>query len=217
MKIAIDIETIANPEMVDCMPEPEVAIGNLKDPEKIREKISEAKRKQVESMALNPFHGRICSYAWYGETGGGYEAMDSVCDAEELRIINVILSQLTFTGNESPKIITWNGFDFDIPFIAKRCMILNAPIPTGFVGFKYFLKKYDVDSHCDLMKEMTGWNGHLKLDTVSKILFGESKISVDFTKFSDLILSGNSSEIGIYNQKDCELTYKIYERFIKFY
>lgn len=40
MDLVIDIETIPNSGMIDRLPEVEVKTGNLKDPEKIAEKIA---------------------------------------------------------------------------------------------------------------------------------------------------------------------------------
>ena len=46
MIITLDIETVPNADIIPFLPEPEVKLGNLKDPMKIAEKKAEAKPKK---------------------------------------------------------------------------------------------------------------------------------------------------------------------------
>ena len=52
-RLALNIETAVNKHRLHLLPEPEVALGNLKDPYKIEEKIAETKRKQLEMLAID--------------------------------------------------------------------------------------------------------------------------------------------------------------------
>jgi predicted PolB exonuclease-like 3'-5' exonuclease len=215
--ISIDIESIPNLDLIGSLPEPEVALGNTKDPEKIKAKIEEAKKEQIDKMGLNPFFARVCSFATWGdiEENCGFKVIDQdISDASEINLITHALHFFCAGPTTSPVIITWNGHNFDIPFLFKRAMLLQMDLPSGLCGMSYFCRKYQHASHIDLMQELCGWNGHLKLDTASKMILGESKADhADFSKFIDIIKSGDGdSEIGVYNLKDAELTWNIYKR-----
>jgi DNA polymerase elongation subunit (family B) len=214
---AIDIETISNIAMVDCLPEPE-APGNIKDPAKIAAAIEEKRRKQIDQMALSPLFGRICAYSTWGSLGGGYDVIDEVSDSAEIGLIERALEHLCITGDSMPEICTWNGFNFDIPFLFKRAMILKVALPSGCPGGKFFMKKYQTAPHCDVAQELCNWQtgAYMSLDVAASVILGEKKLDHDFTKFIELIESGKGEEIGIYCMKDSELTYRIYEEVAKY-
>lgn len=210
MKFAFDIETVPNLNLIDALPEVEVKCGNLKDPEKIREKVEEAKKEQVSKMALSPFFGRICSYSFYGPEIECFHTVDEISDVSEIELVNEIFEQLKCTPTSSPYVITWNGVTFDFPFLFKRAMLLKVEPKCN--GLSFWTKKYTHAPHCDLMQELTGWNhDHLKLNVAANTILGKSKIDSDATKFIQLIESGRSEEIGIYNLMDSELTFNIHE------
>ena len=65
MQYALDVETIPNMDIVADMPEPEVKTGNLKDPEKIAEKVKQARKKAEDRMALSPLTGRVAAFSFW--------------------------------------------------------------------------------------------------------------------------------------------------------
>ena len=71
MFYAFDIETMPDSSKTGSLPEPEVKLGNLKDPAKIAEKVAEARAEQVAKMALNPLYGRICGAVFVAENTSG--------------------------------------------------------------------------------------------------------------------------------------------------
>jgi predicted PolB exonuclease-like 3'-5' exonuclease len=207
---AFDIETVPNLNLIDSLPEPEVAIGNLKDPDKIAEKIKAAKEKQVSNMALSPFYGRICSYSFFGPEIQRYHTVDEISDAAEIELINEIFDQLKNGESYNQYIITWNGMKFDFPFVFVRAMLLR--IEPKCNGLSFWTKKYTHAPHCDMMQELTLWsNEHKSLNNAASSILGKKKIDIDCTKFLDMINEGKSAEIGIYNLMDSELTFNIHE------
>jgi predicted PolB exonuclease-like 3'-5' exonuclease len=211
--IALDIETIPNVDKIAALTEPEVLTGNLKDPLKIEEKIKQAKEKQIDRMALNPFYGRICSFAVRGENFREVRVMDEISDANEIDIIRDSLGYFQTSSINYPSIITWNGVEFDLPFLFKRAWLLNVELPTGCPALKYFTKRHSNVPHCDLAKEFCGWSSekYLSLGEAAGIKFGEGKAKIDVTQFRQMILDGKQAEIGVYNLKDAELTYRLYK------
>jgi DNA polymerase elongation subunit (family B) len=211
--IAFDIETIPNVDKILSLPEPEVLIGNIKDTFKIENKIKQSKEKQIERMALNPFYGRICSFAIWGEMVREVRVMDKISNANEIEIIRDALGYLQTSSINYPSIVTFNGMEFDFPFLFKRAWILDIEIPNGCPSVKYFTKRYSDVPHCDLAKELCGWSSgkYISLDEAAGVKFGEEKVKIDVTQFTQMILDGKQNEIGIYNLKDAELTYRLYK------
>jgi DNA polymerase elongation subunit (family B) len=211
---ALDIETIPNVDLIDYLPEPDISFGNIKDPEKIKEKIVAAKQKTIEKMALSPLYGRICSFAIFGdvEYGGFFKVMNEISDAEEIGLITEIFNSISICGETTNRIITWNGFAFDFPFIFKRAAILKIQLPTNCPGLRFWCKKYQMENHCDLMQELGGWSieNRISLNEASKIFLGKTKEDMDYSKFPELIKTGKGNLIGLYNLKDSEFTYDLY-------
>jgi DNA polymerase elongation subunit (family B) len=206
--IAFDIETIPNNALIGSLPEPEVALGNLKDPEKIKEKIAQEKQKQVERMGLSPLYGRICSFSFFGENEKTFQTIKVSNDAEEIELINAIFAKLSTSSD----IITWNGMKFDFPFVYKRAAILRVPLPTGLHGLSRYTRKYTSAGHCDLMQELSGWSQEkaMNLDEAGKMFLGRGKTKRDYSTYADLIESGQGELIGLDNLCDTELTYDLY-------
>lgn len=211
---AFDIETIPNEAMIEHLPEPEVKLGNIKDIEKIKAKAAEAKQKQIDSMALNPFYGRICSAAFYDpDDYQGYKTIDEISDAAELDLLDYIFDRIKFTETTSPTIITWCGMSFDLPFVYTRAALLNYRLSPKCPGLQYWIKRYTHSPHCDIERILSNWGvKSFRLDEVANAFLGESKLNHDFSKFIELINGGKGHEIGIYNLKDAELTYKLYDK-----
>ena len=213
MEFAFDIETIPNTSIINSLPEVEVKYGNTKDLEKRKIIEDESKQKQIDEMALSPFYGRICSYAVYGNSIQKYHTIDEISDASEIELINEIFELFTVTPTEVPRVITWRGNEFDIPFVFIRAAMLNVFSPSGCLRLQQMIKRYTTAPHCDLERVLSNWgNKMVKLNHAASALLGETKLDHDFSKFIDQIQSGKSDEIGIYNLKDAELTYKLFTK-----
>jgi predicted PolB exonuclease-like 3'-5' exonuclease len=212
---AWDLETIPNLELIPTLPEPEVALGNTKDPDKIKEKIAEAKRKQIDRLGLSPLTGRICSMSFYGETPESrlFYTIPEISDAAEIELINLVFAGLCVGKEETNKIITWNGHSFDFPYLYKRAAILRIPIPRDCPGLRYWTKRYDSTVHCDLMQELSGWEKSetISLDTAARMFLGKQKTKRDYATYCELIEKGEGEKIGIDNLCDTELTYELYQ------
>lgn len=212
-EFGFDIETIPNKNMVDALPEPEYKYGNTKDEDKRKVIEKEAKQKQIDDMALSPFYGRICSYAVYGPEIQKYHTIDEISDAAEIELISEVFELFTCTTTTVPRVITWRGNDFDLPFLFIRAAILNVVVPAGCLRLQNMIKRYATAPHCDLERVISNWGQKMtSLNFVASSFLGEKKIESDFTKFIEMIESGKSHEIGIYNLKDAELTYRSFEK-----
>jgi len=210
---AFDIETIPNKNIVELMPEPEVALGNTKDPEKIKEKIAEAKQKAIDKMALSPLFGRICSFSFYGEDEKKFEVIPEISDAAEIELVTHILENLCIGNPDGTNtIVTWNGFNFDFPFVYKRAAMLKIEMPRNCPGLKYWTRKYANDVHIDLMQEFSGWGKEQmsNLDIIGKMILGRGKTARNYSTYIELIESGKGELIGLDNLCDTGITYDLY-------
>ena len=209
--IAFDIETIPNTSMIDRLPAPEVKTGNLKDQAKIDEKIQEARKAQIEKMALSPLYGRLCCFCVYdgnGEISTG-TCIEAETDAEETRILECAFMALAET-----RVITYNGSAFDLPFLYRRAVILGvSPREFDLPPLEKMLKRYDNDRHVDLMNVWCGYGGFEKLDTLSALILDDHKVEIDFHDFPELIKTEEGRQkLVSYCSHDVELTYRLYSR-----
>lgn len=207
--VALDIETVPNLDLVDCLPEVE-APANYKNTEAIEKFKAEARAKQIEGMALNPLYGRVCSCAIYGEHDQSFITMTDICDADEINIVSWAIAQFT----RGKTIVTWKGRQFDLPYLYMRAMILGIET-SGIRLLKELSKKYDsTPFHCDLSDVLSNFDSakYISLDTAARCILGESKTKTDVTKFAEMIEQKRQNEISIYNLRDSELTYKLYKK-----
>ena len=212
MNTAIDIETMPNPEMISKLPDPEIKTGNIKDPAKIQAKMDAAREKQIAEMALSPLYGKIAccgivnkdtEYVEFGLNG----------NYNEIKIIEILFDTvLGFHRDGNSTVITWNGINFDIPFIYKRALMLGIKPP---VSMPYWMKRYSNVPHCDLMQVWINWFGKYEaLDNVASVLLGQNKIEFDFTTIPELMKTdAGRNEIAKYCLQDTKLTYNIYNKF----
>jgi hypothetical protein len=129
-----DIETAPLPEselsaMCPAFDASEVAIGNTKDPQKIAEKIAEARRdhfpKFVSRAALSALTGRVCAI------GLAYdEKPPQIIDSGDER---KLLSDFFYhVRNSEGNVVGFNIQFFDIPFLTHRAWALGIPVPYQF-------------------------------------------------------------------------------------
>lgn len=216
MIIAIDFETIPNPDALAMMPEPEVKLGNTKDPDKVAAKIEEAKAAQVEKAALDPLTARIASYAIVGETGGERSEYCEVIDAAanddaERAIVQAVMQVL---GGEETRLITWNGIGFDLPMLYRRALILGVD-PRDFRAppLTAWTSRYKTDRHYDLMQIWGGWRDFVKLDLVAAMVLHTRKVECDVTTIKDLITTDEGrAKLEEYNLQDARITYDLWLR-----
>lgn len=219
MIVALDIETIGNPDAVARMPDPEVKTGNLKDPAKIADKKAEAKAEMLSKAALDPLTARVICYAAAGEVGGEEKdvtaIMPEINDANERELIQAIMQLL---GTDDVRIVTWNGVGFDMPMIYKRAMILGVdPGNFGAPPLSAWTKRYNTEKHYDLMQIWGGWNSgqYAKLDTVAGLVLHEHKTEgIDVTTFADVMQTeAGRKKIAEYCLQDTRLTWQLWKRF----
>ena len=212
MVYAFDIETMPSSAKISELPDPEVRLGNLKDPAKIAEKQAEARAEQVAKMALNPLYGRIICAVFCAESAP--LRLTAGDDDEEER--ELIAGCFKVLRQGTTRLTTWNGIGFDLPFLFKRALLLRIPIPKTVGSLDRWCKRYATTPHADLMQIWSGWDSrsYAKLDDVAGAVFGEHKIGIGFEEFPELVKSEEGrNRIADYCEQDTRLTLKLYHRF----
>lgn len=200
---AIDIETMPNDVLIDKLPEVK-ASKTLKDPEKIKSDIEKKQSEQVSKMALSPLYGKIACIGIYGSDG----TKKCLFGSEE----DMITELLNIISKPRTKVITYNGKNFDFPFIFRRAAILGIKPLYQMDGWTNRFKAYN---HIDIMAEWCAVYGEsMKLDTLADVIFDKGKIEFDVTNIKDLIKTEKGKkELEEYCMRDVEITYELAKRF----
>jgi len=158
-----------------------VKVGNLKDPEKIKNKISQAKAiyyTEAERAApYSPLTGEIMAIVlWDSEKGYSYMVGD---EAEILNTFYEYFKGVDIFG--SGYIIGWNIKRFDIPFLIKRAWYNRVP----------FVSLIDRNGNAipeviDL-KEVWSLNDPENSDTIEQVHKFLTGQSVDLSKLSQSV------------------------------
>lgn len=156
-RIAFDIETQPNTHRLHLLPEPDVALGNLKDPEKIREKEAAARQALIDKAALDANFGRIVCISFAARQGNEVMAQTIIrppaIDATEASV-NVAEAALLMQAWDQlakfTRYATFNGASFDIPFMLRRSLLLNV-YPRRIDCHPYRVLDADGE-HLDVMK-----------------------------------------------------------------
>lgn len=211
MDAIFDIETMRIGSMIDALPTPDVKTGNVKDAGKIEEKIAAAKAKQIESMALSPLFGRVCAAAVTMPEGG----MRSFCIAGDDDEQEAYVLECLFKEMAGSRIVTYNGNNFDLPFIYRRAVILGInPVAMGMPTLAEVTARYRNDRHIDIMQVWCCNHEYEKLDNVAKaITGGMGKLEIDFRDFPELIKAEEGrKKIMEYCRQDVEITAAIWAK-----
>jgi len=211
MNVVIDIETIPCDEDTRNELPPVSPPRTLKDESKIKkwreEKLAEAKEEQYLRSALDANVGRIfcIGMLFFDEKKESCSGI-SIFGQHEASILSSFWKQ--FEQHKSPRIITHNGLQFDLPFIWKRSVILEVQ-PT----MRFNLSRYRTDYVYDTMDVWSNWDmrNAIKLDKLAKVLglAGKSGTGADVY---DLWRAGKYKEIAEYCFQDVYVTYCCYCR-----
>jgi len=206
-RLFFDIETTANPDALQLMPDPK-APANLKDPEKIAAAIEEKKRELVEMAALDPDYGRLLSI--------GFSTGDEVA---------VMLNEAVFPGHDyaipeedmlkrfwmvlqscGGACVGYNILSFDLPYLMRRSMALGVKLP-----FVPMLAKFRTDPVTDLMAILYNWGGdrYKPLKTVA-LLYGleNGAGGIDGSQVAGL----DAETLVRYQVSDVRLVMQLYQR-----
>jgi len=150
------------------------------------------------SMVL--FEGNDTNEWQSGETGVKYS---SYSEAE-------MLTHFWEYAKKVDSVVTFNGRNFDVPFLMMRSAILKIKPSRNFIK-----KRYDNKSHIDLLEVLTNYGTTKKfnLDFYCKSFGIESPKShgVSGMDVKQLYAAGKIEEIATYCAHDVEATFQLYK------
>lgn len=112
--------------------------------------------------------------------------------------------------SKSEKVITFNGRNFDIPFLMIRSAMLQVKPTKNLMKYRY-----DTKEHVDLLDQLTFYGSTRKfnLDFYCHSFGIKSPKSKGITgmEVKELYKAGRIKEIAIYCSKDVKATYELYK------
>lgn len=130
----------------------------------------------------------------------------------------VMLERFWGVMEKTDQVITFNGRNFDIPFLMMRSAMLKVKPPKNFMGYRY-----DTKLHVDLLEQFTFYSATRKfnLDFYCHAFGIKSPKSheVSGMEVQNLYQAGRIKDIAVYCGKDIVATYKlfkIWEEYLKF-
>jgi len=217
--VAFDLEPIPNIDRIKDLPEVPVkpVAKNLKDPDKIaaaeEKNLLEQKAaqdEQVQKMGLDPLWGQIAVFAYADGTGhsDAFNLNDEGSEENLLKRAWAVLSEYN-------RYITFNGIQFDIPFLIKRSFLCRVR-PTKSIS----TKMYYIDNHLDLRMILGNWDRMAKgkMDDYCKLVLGTGKTDgIDGSKVWEYWQQQRFEEVARYGKQDAEITYKLFEKMQGYY
>ncbi len=164
----------------------------------------ETEEQTHHKTGLDGTFGRICCIAYIKETDNSAPTR-GVLSGDETKL----LQDFWQLAKDVKLFVGHNIFEFDLPFIYKRSIILNV-IPTQEISFA----KYRNNPIYDTQNEWERWAyARQKLDTLAKVLgLPTSKDLMDGSEVWQYFKDGKLKEICEYCMKDVVLNRQVYYR-----
>lgn len=219
-KIVFDIETCSLPfeSLTESQREYLLHFAEKEKDEVIRaEMINEA----VRYTSLYPFTAKVISIGIYDiEKDKSFVYYESKVEEEwfseddQIHFKGVseenMIKSFWRIAEFADQVITFNGRNFDVPFLMLRSALLQIK-PS-----KNFLKnRFDISRHIDLLEQLTffGVTRKFNLDFYCQSFGIDSPKSKDITgmEVKTLFEAGRIKEIAIYCSKDVSATFQLYK------
>lgn len=211
--------------VIDIECAPRVALDSI--PENLREQISKIAEEREwptdKVLSLNPLFSRVVSIAVGdadAETGGHVlfapldeHVEDLTANAPDWLIVRNekrMLEMFWSLAGQAKLVVTFNGRNFDLPFLRNRSAILGVEVRCDLVS----QPPYQHEPHLDLYQILAGgsWGARpMNLDAACWAFGIESpKDAMDGSKVGEAFAAGQYKEIAEYNLADIDATRKLY-------
>jgi 3'-5' exonuclease len=120
-----------------------------------------------------------------------------------------ILESFWRVASRVDQFITFNGRNFDVPFLMMRSAMLGVKVSRNLMGYRYG------DEHIDLLEQFTFYGATRKfnLDFYCQSFGIESPKSKDITgmEVKNLYEAGRIKDVAVYCSKDIYATYQLFK------
>lgn len=217
--LVVDIETIPNMDVVGFLPEPK-ADGRLTDAGKIASDIERKKQDAVDRMGLDPNLARICVIGYAESTvEGPARSWDSFLKATSDDAEREVLHEFWAQAQDCDKLGTFNGAEFDIPFILRRSWLLGVRPTRTFETVPWRCATGEAN-HIDARLVLSGGDARAKgtLDLYGKLKLGCGKTDgMDGSQVWGFWQAGRSDEVRVYCRNDCVMALGLIESLYGYY
>lgn len=208
-----DIETEpADAETLKAF-EPEFeAPRNLKDAAKIAAAIEEKRADWLERAALSPITGRVLAIGYFQDDALWTECVGQGKLDERTLIARFFDNVLDCSMGARKKLAGFNIHDFDLPFIVRRALALELPIPSGMLpapgAGRFYWPSWFID-----IRDVWGMGEHQpagSLDVIGRFLGlgGKSGKGADFARLYHGTPEERARAIA-YLERDLQLTQQV--------
>ena len=205
--IAFDIETIADPAMIEFLPEVSPD-SRLKDAGKIEADIAAKKKKQIAEMGLDPMTSIICCIGWATTDADGKPMAGSILlknnDEKEL-----LFTWWDYCANGFDQFVSFNGRAFDL-----RHILLHGMAHGVRPSVNIDKGRYNKGNHVDMRLVLAGEDkfAHGKLGYFSQKFLGRSSKDggLEGSKVQEYWDMALYDDIAKYCQEDCRDTYDLW-------
>lgn len=202
--IILDVETIPHPDAHQWC-EPVKAARNLKDPEKIAADIAEKTAKQADEFGLDPDTNRIVALGFHVVNRREPEVYLMRDEFEERQ--HLIQFRDLYSSFADVRLVTFNGFRFDLPVLMRRAMYLDVSFPILNID------RYRSE-HIDLWQRLS-YNGAISAHSLKFYAkrFGFTTLDkVDGSQIAQLVKEERWQEIHDHCLSDIGLTHALANR-----
>lgn len=219
-RIIFDIETCAYP--VESLSESQQEyLLRYSEKEAEADKKSQKRDDAIRYLSLYPLTAKIIAIGIYHvekeKTYVYYESSESEeWNAEEKNVCYKGLSEKEMIQSFwrivdfTDQVITFNGRNFDVPFIMMRSAMLEIQPTKNLIG-----KRYDSSNHIDLLEQFTfyGITRKFNLDFYCHAFGVDSPKSkgISGMEVKTLYEAGRIKDIAVYCGEDVSATYKLYK------
>ena len=182
----------------------------------------------VSKMALSPLLGRVCAFSMVAEDGQSEIVEGSPVfnrciyeenDEQEKFIVQSFFDIIFSEQHFNHALVTFNGTDFDIPFMFKRGVILGVDFdkyPKIHTLYDYASSEYySKNIHIDVLGRWgSRYNRHgCTLNKLSEAILGDKKIEINLPSFAEMIKTEDGrDQIMAYCAKDVILTLRLFKK-----
>lgn len=199
-----DVETVPHPDAHQWA-EPVKAARNLKDPEKVAADLSEKSRKQADEFGLDPDCNRIVALGFHVVGGPDPECFLMRDEFEERQ--HLLQFWELYLQSRDTRLVTFNGFRFDLPVLMRRSMYLDVPYPLLSID------RYRSE-HIDVWQRLS-FNGAIPAHSLAFYArrFGFTTLDkVDGSQIAALVAEERWEEVRQHCLSDVGLTHAVANR-----
>lgn len=206
----LDIETLpsSNPEVISKIKEGVKAPANYKDPELIKKYIEEKTAETVAKTGLDGAYGSIACIGW--KHGDDCKLWTTTPYMTEKEVIKDFYKAVEDSTYKTDSFCGHNIFNFDLPFLKHRSMILGIKPPQIMINA--FNAKLWESIIQDTMYIWTGSSTkYIGLDTLCWIFGIEGKVDFDGSMVADAWYK-DPQKVLDYCASDVQRTYEVYKK-----